>query len=859
MLMTADSIRELRFRLANALRQANADDDEVLAQLQRALQEHTGDPPDWSIHHAIGSLYLQRGDRSGALLALTKATGSAPEAANDAAALGLEVLRAPDATDLASEIPDDEASTLTAAVRASPDKPVLPSLYAAHLNHLRGDAATSAAILERLFETNNHLPIEVIEELASVLMNLNRASDALRYLDTVGSLSSPRCEILRIRAEIDLGDFDGARRQAEAATESSELYQALALAGAGKLDDAVRILSLAPSSKDVAQAEAILRLRQASLGGSTPEPGLIAAADEAAATASQMSPSDPDALLIRAQVNLECSLAVDEGRRLLSHALILMGRDSRRSWWMRYQHRTRADDSWFHYFLVELAAIQKDDQALLRLAETISRERMTIRQVAAVDMLVAAIRNRRGQQPEAAEAFAAAMRAFDQAGDTRPAFGAAQMAFAAQQTSDYALDLADHAWQLSYETTATAEPGPTASTEEGLAILRRCEEQLSEEQLGRAAVLRGLLLGRFADLVTSQQIRARWQAVPWLIVAALLNPNEPFWASHVAWALHDSGVDRGGLFFAEKAIALSDSSYVQETIVGLHINVFGTIDPAVEDILAHYSGDPKWVNSVLLFCSMLAGQLDEAVNVPADDLLDARWVRDIQLRVGALRSGIGSVEPELRALLEDARRVPADWDLAAEISLWLGEIDSARELIALGESKGEMDPADARYRRACADLVASSGSQGFDVMKAWLLSQWRPSKLAGAANVELPLLLQRYASTPGTVSAISQLIGMVQTRLTQISGQVPLSEGLDGNPDPDSRGLISQMLGLAESAGDARWYEAASRAAELAKEYPDGLMGAALRHLSSSYRISQDTAVAAPAGAQSSLPSTFTS
>ena len=144
------------------------------------------------------------------------------------------------------------------------------------------------------------------------------------------SLTSARA-VARSLELVDEGDFGAAINVLEESNASRRepavaSARALALYGAGRLDEALRSAASAPLTFETAAAQALFWLtRAANLPQSEEKDVAIAEAGSAASAAARTDPALGDGFLLRAQVDLEGSLDVEGGRRLLDTAVRKLG------------------------------------------------------------------------------------------------------------------------------------------------------------------------------------------------------------------------------------------------------------------------------------------------------------------------------------------------------------------------------------------------------------------------------------------------------------------------------------------------------------------------------------------------------
>lgn len=845
-ILATDSARELRVQLAQALSRSNPASPEILSQLNSALREPGEYPPDWQIYREISRVHRGRGEESAALVAVIKAISGAPTATEQAASEGLDLLRSVSSTELASALSAEDIELLRKALGACERKPVHASLFAAKLVRLRGDLTTAVAILQPLAEAPGSLPGEVVEEAAAALIALGRSKDALAYLVRASGSESMSLVALRAEALIDEGDYARGLDIWRAHPQSESLVPlgALALAGIGRLDEAISLLdgTSVGQTCDGALVLAILNLRRASsVSSGVPSQDAIQPANKAATTAARLGPADPEVNLVVAQVNLETGLDLDEGQRLLMHALLRLDNRPELSKWFRYQVRTRDGDSWFNYFRVAVAAARGASDEVLARSSSIDRSRTTYAQDGALALLEAKVLVDRKDLGAAAEAFTNAMSSFDYAGDLPHAVSAGREALSAERTADRTLDFVDCLWRLSFS--AESPDRVDALTQEGLSSLLLYENDTLALDVGRAALLKGLLLRRQSSVAVARRVDLTWKPAPLVLIAALLGPPDPYRALHAAWTFRDCDADRTALFFAERAYALdSANASMQECIIAARVNYHGMFNSETEKLIDTYDDPTTWKSSVIALERLVAGKRDELREVTSKDLGDMDWGRFLLMRINALLYGFEPVEGELRAALDEARKPPADWNTAAEFAMLLGELDLSADLARSGLAAGDLTERQAVYALAEVDLVRSGGKQGFDALARHLESETSGLPLRSAANAELPLVKLAHPDVPGLSEALDRLIEIALHRAEHLPTDIPLSEEAASDPEPMRRKLVETLLDVTELIEKGRSDEAAALVDGLRRQWDSGLMGAALQQLEGSLRKPADGA-----------------
>ena len=848
----------MRVQLALALRAERPADDEVLAQLRLALQEPAGRPSDCEVHRHIGDALRGRDDRLGALVAYVRAVTTAAAEAEEAAKAGLDLLSAGDRATLAANLRQEDVDALAAAVGASDTRTLPAALLAARAHRLRSDPSAAVAILQPVVDASSRANPAALAELALALSEAGRAEDALRCLDRLEGAAARGTKGLRAWALLDAGRFPEALTAANGAIrqDASALpVRALAMFAVGRVKDALRLVdsddyrAAGASSKDASLAEAVIRLGAASwTGGSVVDEAAVQAADRAATNAARLDRATPDVLLVHGQVYLEGCLDVDRGRRLLARALGSAPGDIGRSRWLRFQRRARAGDEWFQYFETELAAAARDDDGVLAAAERPSRQRTAHAHDAAMAGLVAEVHRRGGRSADAAAAFEGAAASYAFAADLSRAVDAASEALALEPTPWRALDLAEYRWRW-LDAASPPREEAVAEIDAALQAIDGAEDEIAADLVGRASVLRGLLLGKRALLATENRLEAAWLPVPWLLLGVLLDPGESYWAAHLAWALNSTPASRAARHFAERAIAINDElAYPIEAFLATTCFQEGAFDRRAERLAARYTGSREWLETLRLMSRLYAGRLDGQETIPSP-VFDALWARAAAARATALTAGLGAAHAQLVAVREEALRPPADWLLAADMATLLGLTGTARATVEAGREAGEVSADSAAESLAWLDLVESDGRSGGDVAAAALGGSDRPAELLWVINVEVPLTRLLPGSGPGLKEALERLNGVARERLEAVRRLPPRPLGAEVRSvaNPDRRRLIERLMELVEHVEARRLREAAKLARRMA-DGSTGLMTAGLRQLAAGLETGLESSRPTPHG-----------
>jgi tetratricopeptide (TPR) repeat protein len=839
-----ETIRSLRMRLARALSIAHPESDEPVNQLQLALQERLeAFPPDNQIYYELGKVLQGRRSAAAAFQAFVAAVAAGPGSGVPAAEAALALLDRNSLT-LANTLSPTEIQAALAAVCECHTPPTLAEcLLVARLSRGSGDLDGAIRSFRVLADAAGPAEAIVFTELAAVLIDAGRPEEALKYLDRVPAPAGEEVSTLRGWAMLDSGRFEdalAASYEASTAGAPHRVSAALALFGLGQNEQALELIGAASAvdqpSRDAALAEAVIRLHIASLGGPEVDGDAVAAANEAALVAARLEPSNYEVLLVRAQVQLEGVVQVEEARRLLQSAVERVGPAIEQSRWLRIQDRARAHNGWFQYFRTELAAARRDFVQVLQRGQSVDRSSTPFAQDAALDMLLAEAHQQRGEHASAEQLFASAARYYSNANDLTAALVASRKRLASRPSAEAACDLADYAWRLTY--TSLSKEQLDKHIAEGLRALESIEDDVPDGLLGEVTVQRGLLLSRAADLAGSRVIGDNWSPIPWLLIAWLLKPTEGFWAAHVAWAFDTVDAQRAALYFSERAYEQNNTDpYPQQTLIAMRFNYFAHLDADTEELAREFQDDAAWRDSVLLQSAMADGNLAAWEGVSWDKLLDVPWMRDSFARVCVLTRGVEAARPYLLQVLEEAQQRPRRWSAAVDISLLLGDPAGATQLIRTGESSGEVTQDEARYKLAMIALATSGGQDAVDSIAEHLRTRRHANDLRWALSVELPGMRYVPNRAPGVDDALEALVTIARERMRALESQPlpPLALEVPAACRAEHCDLILPLVELEQFRHAEEWQPAAETARRLGGRV-EGLLGSALRKLASDYQ-----------------------
>jgi hypothetical protein len=774
---------------------------EAGAELREALREPGDEPPDWRIHFHLGVLEQQAGSEPLEVFSrfLTAALASPAPAAEEPVARALQMLEDHTAARRWTSGLDRAQVDLLLSRALSGGAPASMVSLASQLSLLRGDAETAGSLISTM--SDDRL----------------RADPALGTAQTVA-------EAIR---SVDQGDFESALAlldRSEVAREpTAAAARAMALYGIGRLDQALDSAAGAQVTFETAMAQALVWLRRAAEGSETDAQmaDAFAQAGRAASTAARLAPTLGDGLLLRAQVELEASHDIDEGRRLLQKALRKLERDPDRARLWRLQRRVRDDDR-FRYVSLEVAAACDRREDLLAVhPERLPFLRTTVLQDAALAELIARAKHAARELDDSATLFDRSADWYVATGQPDHGLEVRRVGNSIRPTTDGLIKLAREEWQASFR---GAEEGRQAADQvgNGLAALDRLDGSPLDQDASQrveAAYMRGLLLARHAELVPAT-LPDRWRPLPWLLAAALDDPSHSYRAAHLAWALNSAAINRAALHFAERALSLDEhDEWLMETFVVMHMNWYGVLDPRTQDLIDAI-GHETWGPTVRAIDALDRGDL-QGLRAHLDSVThDAYWAREVRARGTARLDGIGQAEPLLRSLLDEATSEPINHFAAADAALALRDLDAARRYIEQGRARNQVNPRVAEYTGALIDMLAGS-DEAPGVLSAKLSTAINPFLLRSWANAELPILVDTWAQDARAVELLEALRRECLERIDQLPSAVPLTAEVDQalvtSSDPALDKVVRELL-HAEARGGVADPAAAEMLRNLAAE-----------------------------------------
>ncbi|MBV9143257.1 MAG: hypothetical protein JO115_20465 [Pseudonocardiales bacterium] len=782
------SVRAARVALADALTEA-AQYADARAHLARALRDAGEDPPGWAIHRRLADVAARLADPLSQLAQLLVVVGEAPTPEASTAGIKLGELLAGNAT-LAEALRADDVRTLLARARGAQSSPELLRT-AVQVSRARGDTRQAAELAvrgdSRLSPDRALTAARVVAEAYDrIIAGADDAALALldehKLPDTDGTVAA-----VRAFARYSRREFQGAIDTFDTVDEVPITYH-------GALVKTLAALALA-SLRNISNDERV---------------GWYDVADNAAAEAARLELIESGirpALLLRAQAAFERGADLAEAGRLLDHALQHVPNIAELRWWP-VQRRVRQRDDRFRCWQVRVAAARGDDHEVLTMWDQINGRLFlgttTWLQDAELAAAVAAALERSGRCADAAAAYRSVTssieraRSSEGAGDLAEALAASAAAYRLEQKPDDALKMAELYWLRSL---TDDEPEGEADITQGLAVLDRLSE-LDDVDHVRSAYLRGLLLARRGG-TTGSALSLRWEPLPWLLVAALADPDEPYASAHLAWALANADLVRQGLHFAERALTIGGRAdvWLAETAITMRCEWYGSLSEDSRTLLAGL--DELWQQTILGFAALLDDDLTRMRDcLPRiRDCLprrtsDAPWAHHVHGVITARCHGFQEARP-IFSRLRDANTTTGP--MAARVRLYLGDVADARRKVEGWEKNGSWDPEEAPEILAMCDLLDSDGARGRDALTALLEHFRRPLRLRYFSRADVPMLLLAYGERRGAADVLAELKQVAERYLAEfdpdppslIDGSVHRGEAIEAATREYVRGLLT--------------------------------------------------------------------
>ncbi|MGZ4671926.1 MAG: hypothetical protein ACXV8K_04600 [Ilumatobacteraceae bacterium] len=777
------TVREARAALGEAFAEANRTDD-AIREIEASLKEPGDSPPAAELLSRLASLAGAKGDPLAALSYLFAGMFAALRGASwgrataDLAERILAVLDTSEGRTLAARLPTEQINEIFESASAPDAAPELARL-ALRVAYLAGATPATETLLASPALVDDPRAVTA-RTLESAWADLERgeASSALNTLDELST---------------DL-----------AGEEEVSVARAFAYYMTGELEMAER--ELVPSSSSFLAA--VLRtlielLRAVDLGlGSDDQKAKRKLALDVATEATRNPAGDPaEAVLLRAQAMLESGTDLAEARRLVT-GFLRRRQPSDVRWW-RLQARTRHDDV-FTFVQTELAGAQELDDFISSVAD-LPLATTTYLQDGAIAERRAEAHTRAGQIDRALERYEQAAKFYDLAvepGATDYAVDVRARAQRLRPSAAGALELSEALWRRTYDNERTRSARLDDATSALDALDAICNG-LDSTQVIKYSYVRGRVLARRQDLTDGISLDGCWAPLTWLLVTVLGDPNDPYPAGHLAWALNAADMHRASLYFAEQAFRRSEKedgepdSWLVEAFLAARFTWYGCMDERAEKLLGERTDDDSWATSVRLYVALLAGDLDQVRSIVERVQWSDTWAKSIEASAVAIIGDRARAEEKFVSLLTDCLAT-GDFSGASDAALALGRIADARDLLARAVDAKTISPERGESDAACIDLIENPDGGAIDVLARWIEGLWRPFELSAFAKRWLPLMVAIFPD-PRLASAAARLNDLISNRLQQLASlpMPALGSELDAPGfdlvDPD---LSRRVLGL---------------------------------------------------------------
>jgi tetratricopeptide (TPR) repeat protein len=569
----------------------------------------------------------------------------------------------------------------------------------------------------------------------------------------------------------------------EGRTAEHCFVRALVSVGQGHCEEALRDCE-SQSSTDLTLLRALVHLHAHNVNE---------ARDDALAAASQ-SPTSPDVLLIRAQVELESAENLEEGRDLLERVFATMQQDLRMSRWPMLQGPFAEGRATFHYFLAELADVSKTPDTL-DFAEAVDRSSISDSQEARLDYIRGKFLRARGQSDQASEAFENAAKHFDTAQLIPAAVNSARLAFDLGQRAWPAARLAKLLWDQSYSDFPDDER--LRLVEEAAQILSA--RDLRDEDAGASDVLiyyAGFLDLRKTELIgRDRQLRA-WTAVSALMAAVLNSNRNPYRTRFLADAFDLVGALGPATIVADCAFSWNNDDEMREAAVVARSHYYRG-SASVEALLGGFTDRERygeWCEAVRFSLQVDSGEHDQLAKTRPRSVYDAPWARFLEAKAVALFENVTKARPLFEKVAEELSDKAGNEYGAAEAWLHAGRPTTALEILDKGDQLQNIDPRPAAWLRALAGIGLGAGDQ---TSAKQAIDGLAPIQLSEALYATLPILRTVYPT-----EAFRTEIGPLGEHLQRVLARrerEPISKGgLEDAPDT-MRPLVLAMWSLIES------------------------------------------------------------
>lgn len=786
-----DSVRSRRYALACALAEAVDEagqprTSEAVAELDLALQEAGGDPPDRRINLAAGRM-LEGTEPAQALQRYVSALDG--DTAQDAASQARALLEAsPKPATLAAPITTQEIERVARLARGS--EPV--TLLASALLRLRGRDGEALELLQHAYEDARPPGKYVVSHLAQTQLDLDRVDETVTLVEREDPDGrEPSLQLVRAHALLIRGEYAEALELADRlSTEGVDVpglaaVSALSLLGLGRLDEARSRLP-ADDAHEIQLARAIVGLQRREY-----QP-----AREAASALLRSSPNDPDVLLVNAQTVVEALDAsqedetsaldssaanvesptpgaeVDAARRLMADVARALAELGQRSRWWRTQAAVRVNDGRYRYFSCELQFAQHSGPSLEEIDDVDSSETSYLQDGALMEIKAAVLENA-GDDDGAAAALDGACAIFQlSAVDTQRALECARKAHELVATLERSITYAERALFASYETNVVPDAARhVLDTARGPAERSLSDAQDDElERLVNVLAWTRLRLTELAELDGPEEAGPAAGAatlLPWLFAGVAVRPTDVNLRTALALRLGNLDLFAAATLEANAAAAAEPGNdYVASSALTAIANYFG--DPEKAAPLLARDDDDDYRNSIELHMFLAAGDRAELEEHRHRPIYDGVWAKVDHAFATALLDGIAAATPNLEAALEAllAERESSIPD-SVVIAALLRRRDDAATYLA--DAEGDPDGTDAEIRvgRLIEQFGFDTEMTAEEFFSRHLELCRAPIECGFVANVTLPLLAAARSGSTGPVRAVMFDRDLLRARIAE--------------------------------------------------------------------------------------------
>jgi hypothetical protein len=770
------SVRMAMAALADALAEQPDRLEQAEAALRNARAEPGDQPADWALLRRLAELQLRGGNRQAAAFgcyveAIRHATIADTE--DSLVQPALELIRGPAGLECGRAVSEEAVDDLRRLAAGAPDSRLL--VLVTHLLLVRGEVNEAQQVVdghpsEHGWFSDPTLELVELASQASRLLQRGELAGAEELLFRPG-LSVPGSPLRPLRAWFRYVEHD--------------LTSALAECRTGEL------------TSDLAIAETLTLLRAlAEQGTEAATPWDVMAA---ATRATRLEPRAPEVLLVRAQVLLECDQDLSEGRELLARGLSrLSGGPEQFFWWVLQEHG-RQDDR-YRYFRLECAAAQHRAETVLELYQP-DWTGLTSRQLAAMHQQVGRAYEELGRTGDAMLLLSTAADGYAETGEDAAELDCLLEQAEIQPSSPAALLAAERLWASTHDPAVLDWPDRLGKASR---IAYAAGPGLAPQDAGRANILLGLLAHRRCVL-SGGNPEAYWRGLPNLIIAAEVEPTEPYAQGHLATALASATLDRWAQHYARRAHALLPTDrWLQELVTACDLSWLGGFD----EFLLERLEDPQLKQAYRLHVLMLAGRFEEMASIDFESVFSLRnvWERNLHAYYRFYRDGFEAVRPEFERVLAESIELGEAGvigDLAVLVAPQVMAPQMQRAIAA-----GRVSEERARGFQALAELVCSDGKQGSAEFRTYLKGVTKPSLLSGFVNVDVPVLKAAHPQSARLHVELDALAELARYRLPELLEADLLSAPVpsDLGPSGPLRALVSLLLRCAaeEAAGHRR-------------------------------------------------------